>query len=101
MRIFLALAFCLTTWAQEAPTEFKLPENFLRFDIGKLRQAMSTAPKAQPPIVLLPKEISCGHLRILPADPDLDPGMTLPSGTYVYSRMPVLKGIPSCQAAGR
>jgi len=101
MRIFLSLAFCLTTWAQDTPTEYKLPENFLRFDINKLRPAVSTPPKSQSKIVLPPEQVSCGHIRVLPVNPDLDPGMILPLPTYVYSRMPVFKGMPACQTAGR
>ncbi len=101
MRVFLALAFCLTTWAQDTPTEYKLPENFLRFDINKLRPAVSTPPKAQSQIVVPPELNSCGHIRVLPANPDLDSGMTLASKIYIYSRMPVFKGMPACQTAGR
>ncbi|MCX6609839.1 MAG: hypothetical protein NTW74_03185 [Acidobacteria bacterium] len=103
MRVFLVFALCFTTWAQETSGEYKLPENFLRFNVSKIYAAVSNAPKSQPPVIVeaAPKEISCGHIRILPANPDLDPGMTLPKGAYIQSRMPVLKGMPACQTTGR
>ena len=102
MRIFLAFALCASSWAQETPSELKLPENFLRFDISKLRSAVSTMPTSQTTTVFTtPKPETCGHIRVLPANPDMDPGITLPSGTYVHSRMPVLKGMPACETHQR
>ena len=102
MRFFLAFVFCSSSWAQDAPTELKLPENFLRFDISKLRSAVSTTPKSQTiTIIPAPKQETCGHIRVLPANPDMDPGIHLPSRTYVQSRMPILKGMPSCETTER
>ena len=102
MRFFLAFVFCASSWAQDAPSELKLPENFLRFDISKLRSAVSTMPKPQTTSVIpVPKQETCGHIRVLPANPDIDAGMTLPSGTYVHSRMPILKGMPACETPQR
>ncbi len=100
MRVFLVFALCFTSWAQETSEEYKLPENFLRFDIKKLRPAVTTSPKTRPQIVVVQKEDSCGHLRIQPADPDMDTGI-ISSRAYSNSRMPVLKGMPSCQATER
>ncbi len=102
MRIFLAFALCASSWAQETPSELKLPENFLRFDISKLRSAVSTMPKPQPNAVIpVPQPETCGHIRVLPAKPDMDPGIQLPSRIYIQSRMPILKGMPACETHQR
>jgi hypothetical protein len=103
MRIFLAFAFCLSAWAQENPAEFKLPENFLRLDTSKLklRPLLSTTAKPQTIFVPAPNQESCGHIRVLPVNPDMDPGIHLPWRTYVHSRMPILKGMPACETPQR
>jgi hypothetical protein len=104
MRIFLVFAFCITAWGQETPAEYKLPENLLRFDVSKIYSAVAAGPKIQQAPILVqatPKELSCGHIRILPANPDLDPGIALPNRSYRYSRMPMLKGMPACQTTER
>ncbi len=103
MRIFLVIVFCLSTWAQETQGEYKLPENLLRFDVSKIYSVVSASPKVQSTVLVqaTPKELSCGHIRILPTNPDLDPGISLPNRTYPNGRMPVLKGMPACQTTGR
>jgi hypothetical protein len=103
MRSFVVFAFCFTAWGQETPGEYKLPENLLRFDVSKIYSAVSASPKVQATVLVqaTPKELSCGHIRVLPTNPDLDPGIALPDRKYPSSRMPVLKGMPSCQATER
>lgn len=100
MRALPGFAFWLSTWAQDAPVELKLPEHFLRFDITKLYSAVKSAPKVISQKILTPST-ACGHIRILPTNPEIDPGIQVPYKPQVQSRMPVLEGMPSCQAITR
>lgn len=55
------------------------------------------------PVLANPAETRCGYIRIVPADPAIDPRMIVPdSGSRTQeasrSRMPVRPGLPPCDS---
>jgi len=84
--------------------EFKLPENFLVFDPSRLRSAVSkSAAQLSHPLLSPPRSKidACAHIRILPTPENVDPGIVLPAGARTSSKMPIVKGLPSCQHSSR
>lgn len=83
--------------------EFKLPENFLKFDPSKLYAGIAKGSPQLKPLVLpaLPKAAVCVHARVIPLPADTDPAIALPYRDYPQSKMPILKPPPTCEAESR
>ncbi len=52
-------------------------------------QTWMTAPSAQ---------TSCGHMKLIPVSPDIDPDAIIKMPAGQTSKMPTFKGLPACES---
>jgi hypothetical protein len=107
MRLLTLTAMLTSTvlFAQEKPADQSqlLPQRQTALDKAVKNLLARSASqgdrkKTSGPVVnLMREDTRCGYLRVLPADPTIDPRMVVPPATG--GTMPIYSGIPPCEAS--